>query len=255
MLVGAMNNPGEDVLKEVEFILENFDYVEIAIEAPQASPEILRKKRQKLLDLLESCSEKPVAHLPWYFQIAHPYSRVSQAFLEEVVVALEIAGELGADFVGLHLNPLPRFFRDKQKELYMEALERITDVAESLGLKIGVENLALRQISQDVLQDIVESLPVDLLLDIAHAHIGSTSEEVGDFIERFSFKIAHVHAHDNNLRDDLHLPIGAGEIEWEKLLPVLKKFYSGRITLEVHSKDRDYLLLSREKFINYWNNL
>jgi len=255
MLLGAMNNPGEDVLKEVEFILENFDYVEIAIEAPQASPDVLRTKRHRLLELLESFSEKPVAHLPWYFQIAHPYSRVSQAFFEEVEAALEIASELDADFVGLHLNPLPRFFRDRQRELYMKALERITDVAESLGLKIGVENLALGQISQDVLQDIVESLSVALLLDIAHAHIGSTPEEVADFIKRFSSKIVHVHAHDNNLRDDLHLPVGAGEIEWEKLLPVLKKFYSGRITLEVHSRDRDYLLLSREKFINYWNNL
>lgn len=254
MLLGAMNNPSMEVVKELEFILENFDYVEIAIEAPQASPEVLREKKHKLLDLLESSSEKPVVHLPWYFQIAHPYSRVSQAFLEEVEIALEIASELGADFAGLHLNPLPRFFRERQKELYLEALDRVTGVAESLDIKIGVENLDFRQIPGDVLQSIVETLPIGLLLDVAHAHIGSSLKEVLDFIRRFSSRVLHVHVHDNNLREDLHLPVGAGEIEWKKLLSELKKFYSGRITLEVHSRDRDYLLLSREKFINYWGN-
>jgi len=252
--LGAMNNPGKEVVAQLEFIAAaGFDFVELAVEAPEASPEVLRQREKRIGEILESHSLEVVAHLPWYFEIAHPYARVREAFLQEVRSALEVASDLGAKLAGLHLHRLPKFFRDKMLELHLSALREVLEHAEALGLVLGVENSDLRSFPPEKLEALLEALPgLKLVLDIAHAHIGASEEEVLAFVRSFSPRVVHVHAHDNNLKDDLHLPIGAGAIEWERLLPELKRFYDGGITLEVHSRDPEYLLLSRRKFLELW---
>jgi sugar phosphate isomerase/epimerase len=46
--------------------------------------------------------------------------------------------------------------------------------------------------------------------------------------------------------------MGVGNIDWENLINVLKKYYDGTITLEIFSRDRDYVLLSKEKLKKLW---
>jgi sugar phosphate isomerase/epimerase len=255
MKLGAMNNPGEEVTAQVSFIASNgFEFVELAIEAPEATPELLKEKEQELRDILESYKVEVVAHLPWYFEIAHPYTRVRDAFLEEVRSALEVAAAFDAQLAGVHLHRLPKFFREKQQEMHISALHQALAFAEEVGIKLCIENLDLRSFPAESVAKVLEALPeLGLVLDVGHAHIGATNEEVLSFIHAFQKRILHVHAHDNNLREDLHLPIGAGAIEWERILPELKSFYDGRVTLEIHSRDSDYLLISRKKFLKLWN--
>jgi len=58
---------------------------------------------------------------------------------------------------------------------------------------------------------------------------------------------------DNKGRNDEHLPLGCGSIEWEKIIGIMKNAgYDRTITLEVFSYDRDYLLLSRDKLKRWW---
>jgi len=44
-------------------------------------------------------------------------------------------------------------------------------------------------------------------------------------------------------------------MDWKRITWLLKRFYDETITLEVFSKDRDYVLLSEEKLIKLWNKL
>jgi len=67
--------------------------------------------------------------------------------------------------------------------------------------------------------------------------------------------LKHVHLSDNKGSEDLHLPMGTGNIDWKKILKILKKYYQGTITLEVFSKDKDYALLSKEKLRRLWKKL
>lgn len=46
--------------------------------------------------------------------------------------------------------------------------------------------------------------------------------------------------------------MGTGNIDWEKLIKLLKKYYNGTITLEIFSKDKDYVLLSKDKLRELW---
>ena len=98
--------------------------------------------------------------------------------------------------------------------------------------------------------EVFERFPAfKLTLDTGHANMESKGgKRVLGFIERFSGRIAHVHANDNFGKEDNHLPIGAGTIDFPKIIKALKGIgYDGTITLEVFSQDRDYLKISKEK--------
>jgi sugar phosphate isomerase/epimerase len=75
-------------------------------------------------------------------------------------------------------------------------------------------------------------------------------------LQAFHDRLAHVHLSDNfGKREDLHLPLGAGAIDWRSIISMLKSFrYHGTITLEVFSSDRRYLLLSRDKLREIWES-
>ncbi|MFH1122185.1 MAG: TIM barrel protein, partial [Pseudomonadota bacterium] len=61
---------------------------------------------------------------------------------------------------------------------------------------------------------------------------------------------------DNFGKEDSHLPIGAGIIDFERILRGLKETqYDSTLTLEVFSRDRDYLKLSKEKIKKMWETL
>ena len=76
------------------------------------------------------------------------------------------------------------------------------------------------------------------------------------FIHLYGYRIGHVHANDNFGKEDNHLPIGAGVIDFEKIMRELKDAqYDESITLEVFSKDRDYLRFSMEKIKQMWEAL
>ena len=68
------------------------------------------------------------------------------------------------------------------------------------------------------------------MFDIGHANI---NRQIPDFIARFSDKIVHIHASDNDGTGDQHLGIGYGTIDWNSVAKALTKVkYNGLIILE-----------------------
>jgi sugar phosphate isomerase/epimerase len=58
---------------------------------------------------------------------------------------------------------------------------------------------------------------------------------------------------DNYGKEDQHLPIGAGIIDFSKVVKALKGIgYNDTMTLEVFSRDRDYLKMSKKKMEEMW---
>jgi sugar phosphate isomerase/epimerase len=66
--------------------------------------------------------------------------------------------------------------------------------------------------------------------------------------------LRHVHLHDNRGgNEDLHLPLGAGNLDLRGAVRELKKCgYDGCITLEVFTPDRHYLAYSRDVLRRLW---
>jgi sugar phosphate isomerase/epimerase len=104
------------------------------------------------------------------------------------------------------------------------------------GLKIAIENTPepypflmtnvedFKRFYNEVNEDI------GIVLDIAHAHI---NRQIEPFLTAFADKIIHMHAHDNNGKNDQHLGIGCGSIDWKKVTALINKVnYSGIIVVE-----------------------
>ena len=67
-------------------------------------------------------------------------------------------------------------------------------------------------------------------------------------------KIEHVHVHDNfggkSVKDDLHLPLGDGNVDYPKIFTMLKeKGYDSTITMELKPDDMPKTKKLIEKYI------
>ncbi len=71
---------------------------------------------------------------------------------------------------------------------------------------------------------------IGLAFDIGHANINS---QIESFLRAFREEIVHVHAHDNRGDKDEHLGIQHGNIDWQKVSPLLKELpFNKAVVLE-----------------------
>ncbi len=255
MKLGAMNNPRRSVTKEIKLFGDmGFDFVDLAIEGPRAGPEKLAEGEREIRDLLSTYDMFAVAHVPWFFDIGHPYPVVQEAFLKEARKVIKVAAKFEIEKIGLHILKPKGLFGDKLGH-NIKGIREIVKEARDYGAVICVENLNLSTFGIGDFRRIFNEVPeAKFLYDIGHANLGIREEdEIFLFLRNFKDKLIHVHAHDNlggtEVAGDLHLPIGVGNIDWKKMVKDIKKVYHGTITLEIHAQDRDYLGISREKFL------
>jgi len=254
MIIGAMNDPKKDVVSEIELFGEmGFDFAEITIEAPAASADKVMARKKEMLDALHSYNFGVLAHMPWYFSVAHPYPRIQEAIVSEFCSAFDAAVVLGAKKITLHSEFLPSGIQERAVHTAktIGTVGKLKKAAEERGLELLIENFNASSFLIKDFKLLFSELEMGMTLDVGHAEMNN-GEGMSNYVQQFRKRIRHVHLHDNNRREDLHLPLGAGKVGVEKCVKELKSFYDGTITLEVHSEDRDYLKISREKLEIMW---
>jgi len=257
MLYGAMNSPLRPILDEVKAIAElKFDYLELAMDPPHGDAKSIKKQKRELQESLKEYELGLVCHLPTFLSTADLTDRLRQASVDEVLASLEVAADMRPLKVVLHpsyMMGLGAFVPELTRAHALKSLEIIVEKAHDLGLCLCLENMFPRTqwlVNPEEFVEILAKYPtVNLLLDIGHAHI----EDAGGkkclrFIEMFPDRIGHLHVSDNFGKEDQHLPIGAGIIDFPKVVKAIKGIdYDDTITLEVFSRDRDYLKMSKKK--------
>jgi len=264
MKYGAMNFPIKPLLREIEEIGEmGFDYVELTMDPPEAIPQKILAHKRAILKVQERYQIGIMAHLPTFVLTSDLYESLRRASLQENLAALEAAAELGIEKVVLHpgfITGLGKFLLDKAKGYALESLEAILKKAVSLNITLCVENMfpQARFLCQPhEFQPVFDAFPeIRLTLDVGHANLGGGKNRSSEFIRLYGYRIGHVHANDNFGKEDSHLPIGAGIIDFERIIKELKEAqYDETITLEVFSRDKDYLKISRDKIKRMWEAL
>jgi len=264
MQYGAMNFPIKPLLKEIEEIGEmDFDYVELTMDPPEATPQRVLAQKRSVQELLHRYGMGIIGHLPTFVWTSDLYESLRKASIQENLDALEAGAELGIKKVVLHpgyITGLGKFLLDKARTYGMESIEAILKKATSLGITLCIENMfpqAHFLSNPHEFQEVFQSFPdLRLTLDIGHANLGGGKNRSSEFIHQYGHRISHVHANDNFGKEDNHLPIGAGIIDFEKILRELKEAqYDETLTLEIFSKDRDYLKISKEKINRIWEAL
>jgi len=256
MQYGAMNFPVKSTCSEiVTFGRLGFDYVELAMDPPQAHHSQVRDQQRAIRKTLDDFGMGIVCHLPTFVSTADLTESIRRASVAEVLASLELAAEMGAAKAVLHpsyMGGLSSHVADLWKGYALESLERIVEAGRDCGVMLCLENLFPR-ISPfsdpEAFRDVFSRFPdLAMTLDIGHAHMGEGGmTRVLDFIREFSDRIEHIHVSDNNGRRDEHLPVGKGSLDFRAVTSALRTIgYDGTVTLEIFDPDRSQLVHSRD---------
>jgi len=252
MTIGFPNNPRKDLLAEIAWIGQNgFDFVDLFLEPDRAAIEAIDPAAVR--QALERLHLDAVGHLAYYLPTASPLPQIRRAAVETAREYLSVFAQVGIAAVTVHANWPPSFFSPQEGMRWQaESLREILEAARGLGVAMMYEPLDAELDTPEHLETILGEFP-DLLchLDLGHCNLCGRSPTA--MIRRFGARLHHLHLHDNNGRWDLHLPPGAGNIDWPAVVRALKAGgYNGTITLEVFSRDRDYVLLAKRKIEGLW---
>jgi sugar phosphate isomerase/epimerase len=259
---GAMNSPLRSMVKEIREIGElGFDYIELTIDAPKATPLELNKQKKVIVEELKRLGMEIMGHLPTFISTADLYESIRMASLKENLAALEAGRDLGMKKFVFHpgrIGGMGRYVKDTAKAFFLDILARVMERAEKLDISICLENMfpdINSFIEAKEFKDVFQKYPnITLALDVAHAELGAKKNRTTEFIRAYGDRIGHLHFSDNFGKEDSHLPLGAGIINFPRIVRELKKIgYDETLTLEVFSRDKDYLKLSLEKIKGLWD--
>lgn len=201
----------------------------------------LNKKRAlKLKKLGKSYSLKFSIHAPFAdINIASPSECMLKAMLKRLEKSISLANILEAYVWVFHpglKTGISMFYPGADWVQNCKTAQLLCDMAEEYGVRIAIENVPepypFLMKSVEHFKMFYEDSAVDLgiALDIGHANLNGQTEL---FLETFHDKIVHIHAHDNRGKDDEHLGVGHGTVNWEKIAALLKQInYTETIIVE-----------------------
>jgi sugar phosphate isomerase/epimerase len=252
MQIGMMNNPQADVLEEARWAADHgFDFLDLTIEGPKAGLDRIDPKA--IRQLLDQAGMGVVGHTAWFLPFGSPVERVRRAAVEEVAAALPAFAQVGVRLVNVHIaKGVSAFGHDSAIRMNGASFAELAERAEPHGIQIMVEHVPDRSTSIDDIRAILDhDSRLGFHLDVGHANIGG--DRLDGLLKAFADRLCHVHLSDNRGREDDHMPLGAGRIDWPRAIRLIKGTgYDATITLEVFSSDRDYLLQSAEKVRKWW---
>lgn len=255
MELAYMNHPARNILDEARWAAANgFDALDLTIEGPAALLDSFDPA--ELRAILDAASMRVVGHTAWYLPFASPVERVRRAAIEEVAASLPVFAAIGARLVNVHITRgVPLYGNDDELKRNGASFAELAQLAEPYGIQIVVEHPPSRRFGLTEICTILDADPrLGLHLDVGHAFVAGIDLE--QLLDQLGSRLWHVHFSDNRGQDDDHMPIGAGKIDWQATIRLLKQFgYDDVITLEVFDQDHDFLLLSAQKVRGWWATL
>lgn len=255
---GKLTNPFRNIIKEINKTKKlGFDYVEIGIEFP-TNAEILRKNKSSIIKLLKKFPYPPLGHTCWWYLLNSPYDIVRKAWLNQARIDIKVATILGIKLLNFHFWVPANILLENQASRkimlnnYVKSLNALSDFANKRQITLILENGEEKFEYYRYVVDRVPKLKVHF--DVGHAFISGGMKTIRKFIDYFGNRIYHIHIHDNHGKQDEHLALRKGKINWKQIVSALKKInYNKTITFEVFKSDRD-LLKSKNYFTKLWYN-
>jgi sugar phosphate isomerase/epimerase len=256
---GLLTNPSNEIISEISKIHDlNFEYAEIGMEGPEGNPELINKKKDEIVKLLQGFKQKPIGHTAYWIDLGSDYDYIRHAWILEAIRQIRTARKIGIDLINFHANLNGMFFGEKRKIVLnnlIKSLREIVNHAKKCKVHVMLENVPLSNGIHNIdefkyIIDNVNGLFVHL--DIPHAFTSGGMESVIEYINTFKDKIIHIHWHDNHGKIDEHLPIGEGFIDHQKAIKALKDInYDRTITLEAFT-NTNYAKSSANQLMTMW---
>jgi sugar phosphate isomerase/epimerase len=253
-----MNFPGRSVLKEIHRIAEDgFDFVDLTLEPPAT----WLPDGKEVGSLIRDLGMEVVGHTAWHLPIASPYPEIRKVSRDLYKRGLDCFSDAGVELVNVHPDQrVPMHSKDQVRAMNAEAISDLAEDAAARGITLMVENLDRMFSSVEDLKPIMDAVP-DLMfhLDVGHANLRlgmGEANRTASLLEAFGDRLGHVHVSDNRGGEgDLHLPLGAGSVDWRSAVRAIRGTgYDGTVTLEVFSREREYLRMSRKLWLKMWTS-
>ena len=224
-----------------------YPYAEISLnDAEQAG--------QQLNQFTELKKKFGITYTAHYPNEGNPFDidALREGYLPKVKNLLDISSELDIKKGTIHYLMDKRWVEYSIFTAKLDLLSELVSHATEKGIILCIENLTERY---DSFSSLFDSLPeLRMTLDIGHGELLSKENTSFGFIKHLFPKIENVHVHDNHggkdVKDDLHLPLGEGRVDYPEILGRLKeKGYQSTITMEVLPKDMPRTKAELERYI------
>lgn len=239
------------MLDQIKWISENgFDFVELFFEEDQGDPRYLDPKN--IRKCLDTYKLDVIGHSAWVLPIGSEFKELREVGVSIIKRYIQFCHAIDCSKLVVHAHwPSVLFTPEEGIRFQTESLHYITDFALRHQVKILYESVTTKHDHLNNIRQILSLNPeIDFHVDIGHLHLWG--RDPIQYLKEFKDRVGHIHMHDNDGVSDLHLPIGVGKIDWEPLIRLLKSFYDGTITLEIFSRDKDYVLMSKQKLLKLW---
>lgn len=228
-------------------------YPQSVCELMNDGPHVLNTERvQALKQVGSSYDLEYTMHLPFaHFNYASGNSSLRRGTQRIILTALNNAAQLQCTHAVIHsgqVDALSAIFYPKLAQNYsFKFLEKVGKTADDLGIQMVIENSFPRSYfihSIDAMAHFFEedlSRHFKIALDIGHAFL---TLDLDEYPSRFQGNIQYVHLHDNFGKQDDHLPLGQGMIDWHQTIKnLLAKGFNGILITENLSWEANILSL------------
>lgn len=202
-------------------------------------PDKVTEEMKDFIDLKQNNNIYYLAHYPNEDNPSDP-DIMRKKYLPKMKRLIDLTTELDIKKGTIHYWMDRRWAEPSLISDKLEILKELVTYATSQDVIICIENLSEQYDSFKAAIDMIPDLRITL--DIGHGQLLSDENTSFDFVKYLFDKIEHVHVHDNfggtSVKDDLHLPLGEGEVDYPKIFTMLKENeYDSTITMEVKPKD------------------
>jgi sugar phosphate isomerase/epimerase len=221
-----------------------YPYAEISL----YDPEQVEIDLDQFLRLKEKYGITYLAHYP---NEGDPLNLVNlrESFVPKMSRLFELSVKLGIAKGTFHFWIDGRRITPDVVDQKIELILNMAAAAKRLGIVLCLENLS--ETHKDFMPAFQRVPDLMMTLDIGHAQLLTQENTSFGFIDHCFSRIAHLHVHDNrggkSVKDDLHLPLGEGILDYPGIFTLLKeKAYTSTMTMEVKPpamiKTRDEIL-------------
>jgi sugar phosphate isomerase/epimerase len=241
MDIGVSVGPAWEKVSEVP---EEFDFVELSIGEKEVRPEEVDE--EELRQQLEEQGLDLYIHLPFRQPVATEVSELNKALIDYFERLLEFSLELDAEKAVVHPN-MREEESERQTEILEQQIKKLKASGDERGIEVVFENVGqFDTLEMFDLAEIIDEAGASMCFDTGHGFAEAGQEITETFLENEGDLITHIHAQDTRENEDLHLPVGSAQVDFEAFFSKLEDFDSS-VCLELFTADEDYLLMSKEK--------
>lgn len=239
-----------------------FDFVEIGMEEPRGVPESIMGQKTKILKALRERHMPAIGHTAYWVGFGSSHREVREGWIREAKHMIDAAAALKLGYLNFHLirgqgqTMKAEAGRKLYTDNFIRSMKVLARYAKRKRVTLMLENCGggKKRLGIGYYSRVIRSVPELMVhLDVGHAFVEGRMRGIGDYVRRFHNRIVHVHMHDNHGKEDEHLELGKGSINFMKVARLLKRAgYDGTITFEVFSSYKA-AVASRKKFAELWS--